>query len=109
MLCEINDGILHNNILLSQFSSLCGYGSTSKFSLNDTTTTFHSFLRLFGHVRAKDIALRYNSASYKGRNEVALRAGLVAGMAGTKKQNTKSRKWIKTKKSHWFFKLQLTL
>ena len=107
-MCEINDGILHNNILLSQFSSLCGYDSTSKFSLDGTMTAFHFFLRVFGRVCAKDIALKYNSASYKGRNEVALRTGLAAGMAGTKK-DSKSRKGRKTKKRHLLFKLQLTL
>ena len=40
--------------------------------------SFQYFLRVFGRVRAKDIALKYNSAIFKGKNTVALRAGLAA-------------------------------
>ena len=83
---EISESILANADLLSEFSTLCGLSCSddAQFTLADVTMSFEFFLRVFGCVRAKDIALKYNSAIFKGKNTVALRAGLAAhtGMKG---------------------------
>ena len=80
LLREISESILANADLLSEFSTLCGLSCSddAQFTLADVTMSFEFFLRVFGCVRAKDIALKYNSAIFKGKNTVTLRAGLVA-------------------------------
>lgn len=94
LLCEICEAILHNNNMQWRFASLCGYDSdkeTSEFNLDDTTKVFEYFLRVFGRVRAKDVALKYNSASYKkGKHTVALRAELAAKIGTSKKKSKKA-------------------
>ena len=53
---------------------------------------------MFGRVRAKDIALKYNSVIFKGKNTVALRAGLAAH-TGRKGKGRKRKAKAKPKNS----------
>ena len=96
LLSELSCAIQENTALRQQFSSLCDFVDDDKsdYTFDDTTTTFGFFLRVFGRVRAKDIALKFNSALYKGKNTVALRSGLAA-MSGNKKKSGRKRKRTK--------------
>ena len=78
LLGELASALLSNNELCQGLSMLCDYTDNSEFSFDDTTPSFQFFLWVFGCVRAKDIANKYNSKLYKGKNDTALRAGLAA-------------------------------
>ena len=61
------------------FADLCGYKpEDSKFSFDETTLAFQFFLRVFGRVRAKDLALKYNALLFKGKHDVNFRATIAA-------------------------------
>jgi len=88
---NIFDGIVHNNELQKQFASLCGCRSENDngkhgFNTDDAAIVFECFLKVYGRVRAKNVALEYNSALYKGKNNVALRAGLAVVLGGGKRK-----------------------
>ena len=86
LLGELSRAIINSIELHRGFSTLCDYTEKSEFSFDDTTISFHFFLKVFGRVRVKDIAMEYNSAVYKGTNTTALRAGLVV-ISGQKRKN----------------------
>lgn len=98
LLREICDAILQNNDLRRQFAYLC-YTDKSEYSFDDTTTAFQFFLKVFGRVRAKDVALKYNSAVYKGKNEVGLRPKLASISGNNKKKQKTSGKGKKSEES----------
>ena len=79
LLREICDGMLGNSDMMQLFYSLCGgdnelaggsseeaVKNTAEFSFEDAMLTFQYFLKVFGRVRAKDLALKYNSITFKG-------------------------------------------
>jgi hypothetical protein len=92
LLREICEAISHNNELVKRFAMLCDHDEKSEFTIDDTTTCFEYFLKVFGRVRAKDVALKYNSAVYKKKNTVALRAQLAALSGQNKKSKNKKSK-----------------
>ena len=66
---------------------LCGHTEKSDFTMDDTTTTcFEYFFDRVKH--AREVALKYSSAVYKKKNNVALRAKLAA-LSGQSKEKPK--------------------
>ena len=60
--------------------------------MDDSTICFEYFLKAFGRVRGKDVALKYNSAVYDRKNTVALRAKLAALSGQNKKAKPAAKK-----------------
>jgi hypothetical protein len=78
VLSEVSEALIHNNTLRKLFAyDLCECSDNGAFSLDDTDICLHFFLRVFGRVRAKDIALKFNSQMYKGTNDVAHRSTIA--------------------------------
>lgn len=92
LLREICDAILSNNELSKRFATLCGHNDKSTFTMDDSTICFEYFLKVFGRVRGKDVALKYNSAVYDRKNTVALRAKLAALSGQNKKAKPAAKK-----------------
>ena len=62
--------------------------------MDDATITFKYYLRVFGRVQTKDVALKYNSQVLKGSNQVNFRAsiGSQTGKKGSKKKGPPKKK-----------------
>ena len=101
LLREICDGMLSNSDMQKLFYSLCGgdnelagdsseeaVKNTAEFSFEDAMLTFQYFLKVFGRVRAKDLALKYNSKTFKGNTLNTRSTVLGCANKATKKQET---------------------
>ena len=95
VLREISAALVSDNQVLSKYAELCDYKAASSFSSSDVATCFQFCLLVFGRVRAKDLASKYNANLYRGKNVTTLRAGLAANTS--KKKSTKKKK---KKKNH---------
>ena len=93
MLREIVSALKSNTQVVSQFAELCEVSDTSKHTHTDAALCFQFCLLVYGRVRAKDLARKYNSNLYRGQNAVNLRSGLAAHTKdkGSKKKRTKKR------------------
>ena len=77
VLREISESLLSNENLNKKFADLCDTSAKS-FSPSDTSTCLQFFLLVFGRVRAKDLALKYRSNLYKGKNITSFRPSIAA-------------------------------
>ena len=68
---EICDAILSNNELSKRFATLCDHNDKSSFTMDDSTISisFEYFLKVFGRVRGKDVALKIKRLSQQPRNK----------------------------------------
>ena len=89
VLREISESLLSNENLNKTFADLCDTSAKS-FSPSDTSTCLQFFLLVFGRVRAKDLALKYRSNLYKGKNATSFRSS-IAAHTGKKKRHNKIR------------------
>ena len=76
---------------MTKYAELCDYSDASSFSSTDVATCFQFCLLIFGRVRAKDLALKYNANLYRGKNATTLRAGLAAGTSRKKGKRKKGK------------------
>lgn len=88
LLAEIRDAMVQNEILFSQFTALLGNHQFEEATIQES---FAYFVKVFCNLRAKDIALKYNS-NLNGSNTVGLRQTLAGGIALNKKKKRKSAK-----------------
>ena len=89
LLDEIRDALERNEQLIAQFTLLL---DGSEFTDEAIIKTLAYFIKVFSHLRAKDVALKYNS-NLNGSNTVGLRQTLAGGLAmGTSNKKKASRK-----------------
>ena len=82
LLRETCEGMLANQQFIKDFANLCNYkNNKSNVSYDNVTLSFQYFLKVFGCVRANDVALKYNSvyssqgqpSKIQGGNRIAKR------------------------------------
>ena len=61
VLREIAAALVSDNQVLSKYADLCDYNAASSFSSSNVATCFQFCLLVFGRVRAKDLASKYNA------------------------------------------------
>ena len=82
LLDEIRDALGWNEKLIAQFTLLL---DGAQFTDEAIIKALAYFIKVFSHLRAKDVALKYNS-NLNGSNTVRLRQTLAGGLAMGNKQ-----------------------
>ena len=89
LLDEIRDALGWNEKLIAQFTLLL---DGAQFTDEAIIKALEYFIKVFSHLRAKEVALKYNS-NLNGSNTVRLRQTLAGGLAmGTSNKKKASRK-----------------
>ena len=89
LLAEIRDALGNDPSLIDQFTIL--FGREHAFSRDTIETAYKYFIKVFCNLRAKDVALKYNS-NLNASNTVGLRQTLAGGITiGKSKQKSKRK------------------
>ena len=86
---ELTQALQSNKKICQAFADLCDVESSTDFDATDAAACFQYLLLVFGRLRAKDLALKYNANLYRGKNPTNLRSQLAAHTVDIKKRKKK--------------------
>ena len=95
---DLTQALQCNKKICQAFAELCDVESSTVFNATDAAACFQYLLLVFGRVRARDLALKYNANLYRGKNPTSLRSGLAAHTVDNKKRKKKKPKKNSEKK-----------
>ena len=79
-------------MICEAFADLVNVSDDTAYDATDAASCLQYLLLVFGRVRARDLALKYNANLYRGKNQTSLRSQLAAHTTEDKKKKKKKKK-----------------